>query len=81
MIRKSNQNKKKTKKKYYQMKNINVLFTNDNKLKEVYHMWSMNHNKSMNKAITKIAGKTYSNVRQFVQKQEYIKVSEFEMQE
>ena len=50
-------NKKKQKKFYYQMKNINLLYTNDDKLKEIYHMWSTNRNESMNKSITKMARK------------------------
>ena len=50
-------NKKKHKKFYYQMKHINVLFTADDKLKEIYHMWSTNRNESVNRSITKMARK------------------------
>ena len=39
------------------MKNTNVLFTNNHKLKEIYHMWTTNRNESMNKSITKMARK------------------------
>ena len=39
------------------MNNISVAFTCDNKLKEVYHMWTTNKNENLNQSIMKYAPK------------------------